>query len=223
MQKSNRFKQALAGLCAVLCTLPAVAKDANNPIDPAPTFGMWNRFYADDFSRLQLLGNITYGKWFYRVTAEQQINYGESDQFKGGNFMVARLFELGGGKHQIGFGGIVSHIKDRGNAAGLSAVSVSKLEDGWKFITLTTVQAGDDIFQAEFQPGIYKDFDDGWYFRSHPRMLFDFETSQYEVPIGAGFGRVIASGNTSVNMFFEPQYDVRQSRWMLYTGFKLLF
>lgn len=219
----NSMKKKLLGVFfALAIALQTQAQDANNPIDPAPTFGLWNRFYGDDFSRLQALGNVTYEDWFFRVTAEYQFNYDFEDQFKGTNFMAARLFELDEGKHQLGLGAIVSYIDPKGAAGGVSAVSVSKF-GGWKFITLTTLQGGNDIFTAEFQPGIYYDFSDGWYFRSHPRMLFDFEEDIYEIPVGAGFGRVIDLDGTKLNMFFEPQYDLSQDRMMLYTGFKLLF
>jgi len=205
----------------------ALAQDANNPIDPSPTFGVWNRFYGDDFSRLQALGNITYGDWFYRISAEGQIDYASADQpgkvnFNGANFMVARLFELADGRHRVGFGGIVSYFEGKGTAAGLSGVSVSKF-GSWKVITLTTFQRGNGISKIEFQPGLYRDFSGGWYFRSHPRMLFDLETDENEVPIGAGFGRTFASADRVYNFFFEPQYDLADDRPMLYAGMKILF
>jgi hypothetical protein len=227
MNAFRKFELVIPVLLLTTMMPLASAQDANNPIDPSPTFGIWNRFYGDDFSRVQGLGNITYGDWFYRVSAEGQINYESGDKpgkvnFNGANFMVARLFDFADGRHKVGFGGIVSYFEGKGTAAGVSGVSVSKL-GSWKVITLTTFQAGNDISKIELQPGLYRSFNDGWYFRSHPRMLFDLETNKNEVPVGAGFGRTFASADRVYNFFFEPQYDLAADRWMLYAGMKVLF
>ncbi len=225
----------LFALC--MCVKSAYSQDANNPIDPSPTLGIWNRFYSDEQSRLQILGNMTYGKWFYRFTAEYEFNYGDQNleyydydeenrgdknHFNSANFLVARLFQSENGKHQFGVGAVVSYFHEQRWAAGGNFVSVSKLGT-WKVITLLTLQGGDDIFSMEFQPGIYHDFDNGWYFRGHPRMLFNFRTGQHEVPLGAGIGKIFEPGGTVFNLFFEPQYDLVNTRPMLYTGVKMLF
>lgn len=213
------------------------AQDANNPIDPSPTAGLWNRFYGNEQSRLQFLANLTYGKWFYRFTAEYEFNYGDQttdlfnydgesrpnvNQFNSANFLVARLFESADKQHQFGVGAVVTIFHESKLAGGINFVSVSKF-GGWKVITLTTLQGGNDIFTMEFQPGLYHDFKKGWYFRSHPRMLFNFEANDYEVPIGAGIGKIINTNGPVVNLFFEPQYDVINTLPMLYTGIKMLF
>lgn len=198
------------------------AQDANNPIDPNPTLALFNRAYGDDYSKTQLLGNITLGKWFLRFTVEEQFNYRSSNEFKGGNFMVARLFHSKNGKHKFGFGGIVSQINGEGWAGGVNFVSVSELGK-WKFITLTTLQGGDDIFTMEFQPGIYKNLNKGWYLRSHPRLLFDFNKDAYEIPIGFGFGKIFDANGTKINLLFEPQYDLYNDLPMLYCGIKVLW
>jgi len=212
-------------------------QDANNPIDPNPTVGLWNRFYKDQQSRIQLLGNVTYGKWFLRFTTEYEINYNdpnyewfeyddqeqrESNHFNGANFLVARLFESSNGKHKFGVGAVASLIYKNRFAAGVNFVSVSKV-GGWRFISLVTLQTGNQIFTAELQPGIYHDFNNGWYFRSHPRMLFNFKTGQHEIPLGAGIGKILSSKKPVINLFFEPQYDVQNNIPMLYTGIKTLF
>ncbi|QLE00195.1 hypothetical protein HX109_00940 [Galbibacter sp. BG1] len=217
--------------------ITAQAQDANNPIDPSPTLGIWNRFYSDEQSRLQILGNVTYGKWFYRVTAEYEFNYGGENidyydydnrdrtnvnQFNSANFLVSRLFQSENGQHQFGVGAVVSYFHEQKWAGGVNFVSVSKFGT-WKVITLATLQGGDDLLSMEFQPGLYHDFNNGWYFRSHPRMLFNFKTGQHEVPFGAGFGKILKSDKTVFNLFFEPQYDVVNTTPMLYTGMKILF
>ncbi|MBN3581012.1 hypothetical protein JYB64_01345 [Algoriphagus aestuarii] len=227
-------------ICTMLLILSmgySSAQDANNPIDPSPTIGLWNRFYSNEQSRVQLLANVTYGKWFLRFTAEYEINYPEPNyrwftydgegqkeksHFTSTNFLVARLFQSKNGQHQFGVGGVISYFHGRNFAGGVNFVSVSKV-GGWKFISLATLQGGKEIFTMEVQPGIYHDFNNGWYFRSHPRMLFNFETDFYEVPLGAGIGKIFSGGSPVVNVFFEPQYDVRNDVPMLYMGVKTLF
>lgn len=215
----------------------ALGQDANNPIDPSPTLGLWNRFYGDEQSRLQFLANVTYGKWFLRFTAEYEFNYNdpsyrwmtydsegqkEKSHFNSTNFLVARLFQTENGQHQFGVGAVASYFHGRSFAGGVNFVSVSKV-GGWKFISLTTLQGGKDIFTMEFQPGIYHDFNNGWYFRSHPRMLFNFETDFYEVPLGAGVGKIFSGSTPVINIFIEPQYDLKNDLTMLYMGLKTLF
>jgi hypothetical protein len=75
----------------------------------------------------------------------------------------------------------------------------------------------------EFDLGIYYDFPKGWYFRSHPRMIFDFKSNVNEIPIGAGIGKIIKSTGLVTNLFFEPLYVLAQIRSMLYFGAKFLF
>ncbi|WP_422354976.1 hypothetical protein [Roseivirga pacifica] len=220
-------KSVVALVLCLLTAAPLFGQDANNPIDPSPTAGLWNRFYGDEQSKLQFLANVTYGKWFYRFTAEAEFNYDEdnnnyTNKFSGTNFLVARLFQSENGQHQFGVGAVVSYFNKGKFAAGGNFVSVSKV-GGWKFISLLTLQGGADVFTMEFQPGIYHDFNKGWYFRGHPRMLFNFETGRHEVPIGAGVGKIFNTNGPVVNVFFEPQYDFHNSLPMLYTGIKMLF
>ncbi|MEN2282471.1 hypothetical protein AAGF08_10060 [Algoriphagus sp. SE2] len=223
----------------VLLTLNfAYGQDANNPIDPNPTFGLFNRFYSDNESRLQFLANVTYGKWFLRFTAEYEFNYNNEpgyssivlddgkeineNHFSSTNILVARTFKSKDGNHSFGVGGVVSYLHERRFAGGLNFVSVSKV-NGWRYISLVTLQAGKETFLMEFQPGIYRDFNNGWYFRSHPRMLFNFETGNNEIPIGAGIGKIFKNGTPVVNVFLEPQYDLANDVIMLYAGVKTLF
>jgi hypothetical protein len=217
------MKKLVYIIIIILCTIEfSIAQDANNPIDPKPTAGLFNRIYGNEFLRTQFIANATLGDWFVRLSSEVQFNYNSNNQFKGINFLVARLFSTDDGNHKFGTGGIISYIDPKGIAGGINVVSVSKLGE-WKFITLTTYQAGKDISLLEFQPGIYHNLTDSWYLRSHPRWLFDFITKTYEVPIGLGIGNIIDANGTLINLFAEPQYDIQQSRMMLYFGVKVLF
>lgn len=48
----------------------------------------------------------------------------------------------------------------------------------------------------------------GWYFRSSPLSLFDFENEVYLVPFGLGVGKVFPLGGAVANAFVEPQVSV---------------
>jgi hypothetical protein len=44
----------------------------------------------------------------------------------------------------------------------------------------------------------------GWFVRSQPQLLFNWETDKEIVPVDLGFGRVFAIGGQKINMFVEP-------------------
>ena len=48
----------------------------------------------------------------------------------------------------------------------------------------------------------------GWYLRSSPLAVFDFENDVYLVPFGVGAGKILPLGRTIVNVFIEPQMTV---------------
>lgn len=196
--------------------------DANNPIDPAPTLGLFERAYGNNKSKLQFIGNVTFDKWLVRVAAEEQFNYGGQHEFKGASFLVSRLFKSKDEKHKFGFGAVVSQVNNVGWAAGGNIVSVSEIGK-WKVISLLTLQGGDDIFSMEFQPGLYRNFNKGWYMRSHPRMLWDFKRNHHEIPVGLGMGKIFDINGNKLNLLLEPQWDFWQNTYIIYTGVKFLF
>lgn len=197
------------------------AQDANNPIDPHPTFALFNRAYEGK-SLTQFVGNATINDWFFRLSAEQAFNYDASNNFNGANILVSRLFHSQDNKHKFGLGAIASYFHSDKYAGGVNFVSVSKFGE-WKVISLTTLQGGDDLFKIEFQPGVYRDINDkGWYLRSHPRLLFDVKTDVHEVPLGAGVGKITKFEGGLLNLFIEPQYDFANNGWIGYVGVKVL-
>jgi len=46
----------------------------------------------------------------------------------------------------------------------------------------------------------------GFYLRSTPTATFNLKAGDYNVPIGAGVGKVALVGSSVLNFFFEPQY-----------------
>ena len=82
-----------------------------------------------------------------------------------------------------------------------------------------------DVSLGAFQPfGIYQ-LSEGRYLRSTGIWVRDFETDNYSVPIGLGFGRVIPSGKTVYNFFVEPQWSVADKGpgWPVFIGFNIQF
>jgi hypothetical protein len=48
----------------------------------------------------------------------------------------------------------------------------------------------------------------GAHLRSSGAWVFDIENNSYYIPVGFGIGRVIKSGNSVFNIFFEPQFTI---------------
>jgi len=58
------------------------------------------------------------------------------------------------------------------------------------------------------QPFITYQLGNGWFLRSEPQMVFDWETDKQILPLEAGFGRVFKIGPQYVNCFLEPSWNV---------------
>jgi hypothetical protein len=58
------------------------------------------------------------------------------------------------------------------------------------------------------QPFITYQLGRGWFLRSEPQMIFDWETNKQQLPIDAGVGRVVKIGPQYVNCFVEPAWNV---------------
>jgi hypothetical protein len=125
---------------------------------------------------------------------------------------------LGAGKHQIG-------------------VAVVGLYSEGPLLTGALVQyqnsfAGDDdrdttrILTA--QPLLILQAGGGFYLRSAATWQFNFESGDYNVPIGVGAGKVVIVDRTIVNMFLEPEFTVLsegplQPLFQLFAGINLQY
>ncbi|MGK7923690.1 MAG: hypothetical protein AB4290_00300, partial [Spirulina sp.] len=79
-----------------------------------------------------------------------------------------------------------------------------------------------------FQPFGFLQLGQGLYLRSAPIWAFDFESGNYNIPLGLGLGKVIQSGKTTYNFFVEPQYTVahqgnNQPQWQIYFALNMQF
>jgi hypothetical protein len=77
------------------------------------------------------------------------------------------------------------------------------------------------------QPFITYQLGQGWFVRSEPQMLFDWETNKQVLPVDAGIGRVFKIGPQYVNCFVEPAWNVTNDgpapRYVITFGFALLY
>ena len=72
----------------------------------------------------------------------------------------------------------------------------------------TDISGNEDTNLAIVQPLLFLQMGKGAYLRSSGAMTFDIENDDYYVPVGIGIGKVIKSGRTVYNMFFEPQFTI---------------
>ncbi|MBL4542164.1 MAG: hypothetical protein JKP98_23635 [Rhodobacteraceae bacterium] len=85
-----------------------------------------------------------------------------------------------------------------------------------------------DVNNAAFQPLVIAQLGNGWYARSTAIWTYDFETDNYNIPLGLGLGKVIKTDTAIVNLFVEPQYSVVSSgdglpEWGVFAGVNLQF
>jgi len=86
----------------------------------------------------------------------------------------------------------------------------------------------DDVSIGTFQPFLYYQLGGGNYLRSAPIFAYNFESDNYSVPIGLGFGHVIPTDKIVFNLFVEPQVSVVDRgpgwpEWQVYFGFNMQF
>lgn len=91
--------------------------------------------------------------------------------------------------------------------------------------------AGDSSRQAVnqlfVQPFISWVFDRGWFVRSEPQMVFDWETRKQLLPINLGFGRVLNIAGQDLSLFVEPGWNISHDgpspRYFVNFGLILLY
>ncbi|MGE9270107.1 MAG: hypothetical protein ACQKBU_04825 [Verrucomicrobiales bacterium] len=120
-------------------------------------------------------------------------------------------------------------------SAGLAHVLFNATSKKFQYGYLMTWQgsfAGDDqkndVNVGAFQPFLFLQLGDGWYLRSSGVMVYDFESDDYTIPLGLGFGKIIPSDTAVINAFVEPQYSLFDSgssypEWQIFTGLNFQF
>jgi hypothetical protein len=91
--------------------------------------------------------------------------------------------------------------------------------------------AGDDTRSAAnamiMQPFISYQLGDGWFVRSEPQFIFDWQTGKQLLPLDLGVGRVFKIGPQIVNCFVEPAWNISHDgptpRYAITFGLSLLY
>ncbi len=77
------------------------------------------------------------------------------------------------------------------------------------------------------QPFVSYQLGHGWFVRSEPQFIFDWETGQQLLPLDVGIGRVFTIGHQIVNCFVEPAWNMSHDgpapRYAITFGFSLLY
>ncbi|AZQ65490.1 hypothetical protein EI427_25085 [Flammeovirga pectinis] len=198
--------------------------DASNPLSKGLNVYQIGRFKPNQV-QMQNIVNYTTSKWFIRAAVDYTKPYDADVSYGSSSFMVSRLIEFGKNnedwKIQTGFGAVVSHSAANGVTAGVNFVGV-QLSKKWKFVELLTYQFNGTI---EAQYGVYYKFTNNglWEVRSHPRMLFNTQTGVNEIPVGVGLGRTVKSKTFTAYIYCEPEYDLANNCYLIYSGVKFIF
>jgi hypothetical protein len=132
-------------------------------------------------------------------------------------FPTASEPTTGQGKWQAGPAAAVAFAPDKWLLGAIAQNPIS-------FAGATNQPAANALF---LQPFVTYQLGHGWYFRSEPQMLFDWETNKQQLPVDAGAGRVFKIGPQYVNCFVEPAWNVSHDgpapRYAITFGFALLY
>lgn len=132
-------------------------------------------------------------------------------------FPTANNLTTGQGKWQVGPAAAVAFVPRNWLFGVLAQNPISFAGD-------STRPAANALF---LQPFITYQLGYGWFLRSEPQMIFDWETNKQQLPIDAGVGRVFKVGPQYVNTFVEPAWNVSGDgpapRYAITFGFSLLY
>ena len=236
---------------------PSAEAQANNPLAQFKTFNVHNQYTGAltgidaDANTVFLRGALPVsafgGDWLVRATlpfnrCPEPASSGNVTGVGDFNVFAAYLFDTGNPSRNFGLGPqltIPTASKDALGtekwSAGFANVLFDMSTPGFQWGYLLTWQTSfagsdsrSDVNSAGLQPFLFKQLGSGWYLRSTAVMTYDFETDNYNIPIGFGAGRVIKSGNATVNFFVEPQISVAsrgngQSEWGVFAGVNFQF
>ena len=222
---------------------------ANDPLADMNAVNLQN-YYVPSFTSsptskantLNLRGVVVTGRHVIRATLPVIAN-GTASGLGDLNVFDAFLLTRSGARTQVGLGPLLviptntSPPLGAGSSwqLGAAAVLVHPLAGGsvlGGLITWQTAVIGGDSrvdtnlgtaqFFATFAIG------SGWYVRSSPLAVLDFENDRYLVPFGLGMGKVFPIGGAVANVFFEPQvtafyHGAGHPTLQLFSGFNLQF
>jgi hypothetical protein len=245
-------------LAVILVAVPAVAQNseeeakalanANNPLANMVAFNIQNYYYASLYGTDETANTAwlryaqPFGKWLMRASLPIATVPAAEDPVSGLgdlNVFLAYLLSDPSSPKQYGVGPLLAAPTATEDALGVDAWQVgaaavyfdasSKVVQWGGLVTYQTDVTGDDDSSlGVLQPFLMIQLGKGTYLRSAPLWVFNFENSEYNIPIGFGIGKVVKSGNTVFNMFIEPQFTIlhdglRQPEVQIFAGLNLQF
>jgi hypothetical protein len=243
----------MAGPTAAEGPSDAELKQANNPLASFNTFNIQNYFVPqlsglpdDTANTTWLRGVIPVGPWIVRASLPLNnfpVGGGENQSGLGDlNAFAAYTLSKGGAPRIYGVGPLMVAPTATDDALGsgkwqLGAAAVyfdmSSSQVQWGgLVTWQTSVAGDDDREDTntlvVQPFAFFQLGKGTYLRTAPIWVFDLENSTYNVPIGFGIGKVLATPHTVYNIFLEPQFTALnkgagQPQFQVFAGINMQF
>ncbi|PZQ46245.1 MAG: hypothetical protein DI556_20910 [Rhodovulum sulfidophilum] len=232
------------------------AAQANNPLANATALN-FQTLYTGELTGLDRDANQFYlryaqpvsalgGKWLMRATVPVNTipdpTGGQTTGLGDFNVFAAYLIDLGDPEVSFGIGPQLTMPTGDEDAGGSGKWSLgfanvlfdarSKVFQWGYLLTWQASVAGENdranVSIGALQPFGFYQLGDGWYLRSAGVWTYDFETNGYAIPIGAGAGKVIKTGDAVVNVFLEPQYSIAtrgdgQQQWNIYGGVNFQF
>ncbi|PVB59853.1 hypothetical protein DCO57_20395 [Labrenzia sp. 011] len=230
---------------------------ANNPLAAFNTFNLQNQ-YNGNLSNLDTNSNAFYlrgalpvsvfgGDWLVRATlpintVPTSLTGGHTTGIGDFNVFAAYLIDTGIPDLSFGIGPQITAPTATDRTLGSDKLSLglanvlfnySNPKFQWGYLlTWQASVAGDndrkDVNAGAFQPLLIGQLGDGWYARSTAIWTYDFESDNYNIPLGLGLGRVIKGKKAIINMFVEPQISVAsrgagQSEWGVFGGINFQF
>ncbi|MEA1890114.1 MAG: hypothetical protein U9N50_10095 [Pseudomonadota bacterium] len=234
----------------------ALAAQANNPLANMTAFNLHNYYIGEQTGSGESANQfwLRYAKPFslggdWLMRASLPINTfpalpdGVKETGLGDlNVFAAYLFDTGNPAVSFGLGpqlNIPTATKDELGSekwsAGLANVLFDARSATFQYGYLLTWMASfageddrADVNTGAFQPFAMYQLGKGSYLRSTGIWVYDFETDNYTIPLGIGFGKVFKNGKTVYNAFVEPQWSVADegpgwSEWQVFVGFNMQF
>jgi hypothetical protein len=224
---------------------------ANNPLADMNALNFQNYYMPSLFGTPDSVANTMYlrpvmvaGRQIIRATIPIATAPVGQQQYRSGlgDFSIFDAIKLtpGGAKTDFAVGPLFVAPTATNSAlgqgkwqAGIAAVAIHPMPGGSLIGGLVTWQrsfAGDKdrptAYLMTMQPITTIGIGSGYYVRSTPVMVFDFQNNRYLVPFGLGIGKVFKAGNAIANVFIEPQFavyhkGVGQPSFQLFMGMNL--
>ncbi|MEN8244471.1 MAG: hypothetical protein ABFS43_06175 [Thermodesulfobacteriota bacterium] len=215
----------------------AAAAQANNPLANMVAFNIQN-YYIGELTESDENANqlwLRYAQPFsiaetgWLVRASLPVNTyptpPDQDHETGlGDFNVfaAYLFDMPNPALSVGLGPLLTaptatedYLGSKKWSAGFAQIIFDARNRKFQYGYLLTWQAsfaGDDdrdnVNVGALQPFGFYQLGGGTYLRTAPIWAYDFESDNYNIPLGLGIGQVIKKGNKVFNFFVEPQWTV---------------